>query len=91
MMHIVTDLNTRAPTQDVLFVLDRVRVHRHAAAGLHDEATHGEVGSLLGSDEHLAASFPVPALTSSAGKGIDVLYGHGNGPLPYRRFLAVET
>src|SRR5690606_18709656 len=61
------DPDPRAPAQHVLLVLDGVRVHRHPAAGLHDEAAHGEVRSLVRPDEHL---------TARAGPRLDLLGGH---------------
>jgi hypothetical protein len=42
--------------QHVLLVLDRVRVRRHAAARLHRETAHGEVGTLIRSDKDLELS-----------------------------------
>ena len=53
-VRLVADPDRGAPAQDVLLVLHLVGVPRHAAAGAHGEAPHGEVGgAVLGADQDL--------------------------------------
>ena len=52
--HLVADANRCPPGEYVLLVFDRIGVVGHAAARLHVEAAHREVGSLVGTEQHLS-------------------------------------
>src|SRR5215211_1734322 len=53
MMSLLTDCDRRFAAQDVLLVLDRVRVARHPASLLHGKFPQGKVGTLLRGNEDL--------------------------------------
>src|SRR5690349_2498404 len=53
LVSLVTDGDRRFTTQDVLFVLQRIGMARHAATLLHRKFAQGKIWSLLGRDQHL--------------------------------------
>lgn len=52
-MNLITYPYLRSPSQDVLLVFDGVGVFGHPAARLHREFPHGEIWSVIGTDEDL--------------------------------------
>jgi hypothetical protein len=72
----VSDLDPSLTSKDVLLVLYRIRVQRHAAAWYHNEPAHGEVGPLFGADQDLAFGV-FPSCDILARDLVCVLQRHG--------------